>query len=143
VDLLARAGLLKQAESLIHALPFEPDTVILSALLGACRSHGDLEMAKGLAQQLTLDEPKNSSTYALLANMHSANGEWKDAMDVRETMCTNGALKVKGSSWIEISGHVHSFSSGHTHHPQEKLIYEVLQRLLQMMTDEGYKWSME
>jgi len=68
-------------------------------------------MAKRVAQQLTLDEPKNSSTYVLLANMHSANGEWNDAMDVRETMCTDGALKVMEGSWLEISGHVDSFSS--------------------------------
>ncbi|ONK76327.1 uncharacterized protein A4U43_C03F26440 [Asparagus officinalis] len=116
IDLLARAGQLEQAETLIRSLPFEPDVVMLSALLGACRKHGDLVMAKRIAQQLATSEPKSSSSYVMLANMYSDEGEWIDAMDVREMMCETVASKVAASSWIETRGSTHSFASGHAHH---------------------------
>lgn len=141
IDLLARAGLLKQAECLIQALPFKPDAVMWSALLGACRRHGDIVMAKHIADRLARDEPGNSSSYVMLANMHSGKGEWNHAMVAREVMSTNGAFKVSGKSWIETRGRMYSFTAGHACDAHEKLIYEVLQRLWLMMIDEGYKCS--
>lgn len=109
VDQLPRAGLLRQAESLLQTLPPKPDEVMWSALLGACRRHRDFDMAKRIAQRLAADKPRTSSNYVLLANMHAENGAWNDAMSVREVMCLSGALKVTGNSWIESSGQVHSF----------------------------------
>ncbi|RRT44580.1 hypothetical protein BHE74_00051235 [Ensete ventricosum] len=41
VDLLGRAGLIKEAYSLITSMPMEPDSVIWGALLGACSFHGN------------------------------------------------------------------------------------------------------
>ncbi|XP_072975237.1 pentatricopeptide repeat-containing protein At2g13600-like [Typha angustifolia] len=142
VDLLARAGLLEEAEDIILALPFEPDAVIWGALLGACRRHGNLVMAKHIAKRLFVAEPGNSSNYVLLSNMLIANRAWDDALDARELMCANGAQKVVGTSWIDIRGSVHSFTAGFTCHPQFGLISDMLRKLELTMFDIRYRCNM-
>ncbi|MCI67453.1 pentatricopeptide repeat-containing protein, partial [Trifolium medium] len=52
VDLLGRAGLLEEAESLIEGMPFKPNAIVWSALLGACRIHHDLRLAETAAKKL-------------------------------------------------------------------------------------------
>ncbi|OVA12784.1 Pentatricopeptide repeat [Macleaya cordata] len=135
VDILGRAGLLEEAEALILELPFKPDTVTWGALLGACKLHGNQDMARSITERLCKDEPKNSSNYVLLANTYTATGEWADAFEVRELMDARGVQKMMGCSWIEIRNCLHSFVSGQKHHPQFELIYEVLQRLLLQIKD--------
>ncbi|XP_043725791.1 pentatricopeptide repeat-containing protein At2g13600-like [Telopea speciosissima] len=135
VDILARAGLLEEAESLILTLPFKADSVIWGALLGACRLHGNTEMARRVAERLYVDEPENSSNYVLLAHAYTAIGEWNDALEVRKVMDATGAQKMIGCSWIEIRNSVHSFVAGDKNHPQIGLVYEVLWRLCQQMEE--------
>ncbi|PKI55012.1 hypothetical protein CRG98_024612, partial [Punica granatum] len=40
VDILGRAGRVLEAQKLINQMPMEPDSVVWSAFLGACRKHG-------------------------------------------------------------------------------------------------------
>ncbi|KAL5987687.1 hypothetical protein ACLOJK_035437 [Asimina triloba] len=129
VDILARAGLLEEAEDFILALPFEPDNGMWGALLAACKRCGNLAMANCIAKRLFADEPDNSSSYVLLANMYTSVGEWGGASEVRGMMDASGVQKMAGSSWIEIQNYVHSFVSGCKDHPQIESIYEALQRL--------------
>ncbi|KAJ4978042.1 hypothetical protein NE237_008822 [Protea cynaroides] len=138
VDILARGGLLEEAESLILALPFKADSVMWGALLGACRLYGNTNMARRVAERLYVDEPGNSSNYVLLANTYTAIGEWNDALEVREVMNAAGAEKMIGCSWIEIHNSVHCFVAGDKNHQQIGLVYEVLQRLCLQM-EEGYE----
>ncbi|ONK75053.1 uncharacterized protein A4U43_C03F12830 [Asparagus officinalis] len=46
VDLLGRAGRLKEAYDFVRGMEMKPDTAVWGALLGACRIHGDVEMAE-------------------------------------------------------------------------------------------------
>jgi pentatricopeptide repeat protein len=66
VDLLGRAGHLKEAEDLIKSMPCEANVALLLALLGACRIHGNLEMGEHLAKQVLELDPGNVSAYVLL-----------------------------------------------------------------------------
>ncbi|MQL90998.1 hypothetical protein Taro_023608 [Colocasia esculenta] len=136
VDILARAGLLEEAEAIILASPFEPDDITWSALLGACRKHGNLAMAKRIAEQLLVNCPENPSNYVLLANLYAAGEEWQDALQIRELMVANGSKKVPGNSWIEIRGQCHSFGAGHLHHSESELLYDILQKLKIHSVDE-------
>ncbi|KAH0683642.1 hypothetical protein KY290_022263 [Solanum tuberosum] len=52
VDLLARSGLLKEAEKLIDSMPIAPDVATWGALLGACRKHGNSEMGERVGRKL-------------------------------------------------------------------------------------------
>lgn len=46
VDLLGRAGLLTEADELINSMPIEPNAAVWGALLGACKKHGNVELAE-------------------------------------------------------------------------------------------------
>ncbi|KAF9606846.1 hypothetical protein IFM89_029303 [Coptis chinensis] len=52
VDLLGRAGLLKEAEELIESMPIPPDVATWGALLGACKKHGNTKMAERVGKKL-------------------------------------------------------------------------------------------
>ncbi|KAL9666013.1 hypothetical protein QQ045_000335 [Rhodiola kirilowii] len=52
VDLLGRAGLLTEAEDLILNMSIKPDDVIWKALLGACKTHGNVEMGERVASRI-------------------------------------------------------------------------------------------
>ncbi|GMN33049.1 hypothetical protein TIFTF001_044755 [Ficus carica] len=52
VDMLGRAGLVKEAEELVSGMEMEPDEALWGALLGACRIHGKVEVAERVEQKL-------------------------------------------------------------------------------------------
>lgn len=137
VDLLARAGLLKEAEALMLRLPFKPDGVMWSALLAACKLHGNLWMARSIAERLYGygDEACNSSNYVLLSNSYVDCGRWHEAVEVREMMDARGVRKTYGCSWVEIESCMHSFLAGDRLHPHIEAICEILHRLYLQMED--------
>jgi pentatricopeptide repeat protein len=50
VHLLGHAGHLQEAENIIKAMPCTPSVAAWMALLGACRIHGNVEMAECVAK---------------------------------------------------------------------------------------------
>ncbi|KAM0947581.1 putative tetratricopeptide-like helical domain superfamily [Dioscorea sansibarensis] len=71
VDLLGRAGLLEEAESMINSMPMKPNAAVWGALLGACRIHGNAELGERVAKLLLELEPENSGRYAVLSNIYA------------------------------------------------------------------------
>nr|XP_016482934.1 PREDICTED: pentatricopeptide repeat-containing protein At5g66520-like [Nicotiana tabacum] len=57
VDLHGRAGRLAEAEQLILSMPEEPNSIVLGALLNACRIHNDVERGRYLFKRLISLEP--------------------------------------------------------------------------------------
>lgn len=111
VDLLGRSGLVKEAEALMLNLPFKPDEVLGSSLLGAFKLHGNLQTGMSIAECLYADELWNSSNYVLLANLHASIDGWNEASEVRENMDSKEVQRNVGCSWIEIGSCMHSFYS--------------------------------
>ncbi|XP_050227901.1 pentatricopeptide repeat-containing protein At5g66520 [Mercurialis annua] len=139
VDLLGRAGLLKEAYDLIKEMPITPNAVILGTLLNACRIHGNVELGKQIAKYIIEIDPGHSGRYIHLANLHAAAGEWDEAAEARRTMKANGVIKLPGCSTISLDGAVHGFLAGDNSHPEIEKInckwYQISERLRQ----EGYK----
>ncbi|XP_060673003.1 putative pentatricopeptide repeat-containing protein At1g56570 isoform X2 [Ziziphus jujuba] len=52
VDMLGRVGRVEEAEELILGMELEPDEALWSALLGACKHHGKVEMAERVENKL-------------------------------------------------------------------------------------------
>ncbi|WOK91549.1 pentatricopeptide repeat-containing protein [Canna indica] len=129
VDIFGRAGDLQEAECFINQMPMEPDSVVWSALLGACRKHKEDSIAKKAAKRLMELEPKSSVGYVMMSNIYSEKGYLDDASFVRKTMEECGVRKEPGLSWIEIGKHIHKFSVGAWNHPQRKAIYAELIQL--------------
>ncbi|PKA53011.1 Pentatricopeptide repeat-containing protein [Apostasia shenzhenica] len=108
VDLLGRAGLLKEAYELVSTTPMGGNAVLWRTLLGACRVHGELEMGEWVRKHLGDLEPNHSGDFVLLSHMYAMVGRWKEVVDVREEMMGRGVKKPSpGNSLID---YVHNSS---------------------------------
>ncbi|XP_068312758.1 pentatricopeptide repeat-containing protein At4g37170 [Pyrus communis] len=138
VDLLARAGRFEEAKNIINELPMKPDKYLWASLIGGCRIHGNLTLAKRAADALFEIEPENPTTYITLANIYATAGMWGDVTEVRKMMDERGLIKKPGLSWIEIKREVHVFLVGDTSHPRYDEIHHYLHELSKRMKEEGY-----
>lgn len=100
VDLLGRAGRLKEAYDLVKEMPYEPNHAVWGALLGACVIHENVDLGETAAKKLFELEPGNTGNYVLLAKIYSASGRWKDAENVRDIMTQMGLRKMPAHSLI-------------------------------------------
>lgn len=101
VDIVGRHGLLEEAMDLINSMPFKPDKAVWGALLGACRVHNNVELARVAAEALMKLEPESSSPYVLLHNMYADVGQWDNATEMRMMMERNNIRKQRGYSWVD------------------------------------------
>ncbi|KAM0045049.1 putative tetratricopeptide-like helical domain superfamily, DYW domain-containing protein [Helianthus debilis subsp. tardiflorus] len=138
IDLLGRAGQLEEAERLIESMPFNPGTVGWGALLGSCRTHGNLELAVKAAEQCLLLDPSNAAPYVILAHMYAKANKWEEVATVRKRMRNNRVKKNPGCSWIEINKKIHVFVAEDSSHPMLNEINNYWENLLNKMKQVGY-----
>ncbi|KAK1438012.1 hypothetical protein QVD17_03813 [Tagetes erecta] len=108
IDLLSRAGRLKEALNLIKSMPFEPNEYAYGALLGGCKIHGNAEVAQLVGKHLLDLEPQHGGRYIVLSNIYAEAKRWDDARATQKLMQDNGAAKMPGVSVIELKEDVHS-----------------------------------
>ncbi|OMO73732.1 hypothetical protein COLO4_26887 [Corchorus olitorius] len=138
VDLFGRAGRLNEAFKTIASMPFSPDAGVWGTLLGACRNHGNVELAEVASKHLFDLEPQNSGYYSLLSNVLADAGDWRSVLKVRSLMKERGVKKVPGYSWIEVNNTTHFFVAADESHPQSTNIYSLLKTILLELKREGY-----
>ncbi|EPS67476.1 hypothetical protein M569_07298, partial [Genlisea aurea] len=138
VDLLGRSGKLDEAEELIDRMSIEPDAAIWKSLLGACRIHGNVDLAKKAAAKLSALEPRDSVAYVMLANMCVSSGKWQDAALIRSQMKSRGIVKEPGRSWLEVKGTIHTFVSEDRMHPEAEAIFSKVDEMLVRIEGAGY-----
>ncbi|CAN6477652.1 unnamed protein product [Victoria cruziana] len=104
VDMLGRAGRLEEAEELVMKnMPMKPDIMIFGALLGACRIHGNTEVADRIRVGLLGLESGQAGCHVLLSNVYAAAGKWNEALEIRNLMKEKGIRKQLGSSLVELN----------------------------------------
>ncbi|KAM0877480.1 hypothetical protein ACQ4PT_035468 [Festuca glaucescens] len=114
VDLLGRAGRVRDAYNVLLNISCQTNTDVIGAFLAACKARGNIELAKWAADRLLGLEPNESANYLLISNAYAAAGAWTELAKVRtpplhmRDMCGN---KVPGCSWIEVVGKVQTFVS--------------------------------
>ncbi|RDY00365.1 Pentatricopeptide repeat-containing protein, partial [Mucuna pruriens] len=138
VDLYGRAGRLHEAFDTIKSMPFTPDAGVWGTLLGACRLHGNVDLAKLASRHLLELDPTNSGYYVLLSNVHADAGEWASVLKVRSLMKEKKVQKIPGYSWIDVNGGTHMFSAADGNHPESVEIYLILKSLLLELRKQGY-----
>nr|CAB3469300.1 unnamed protein product [Digitaria exilis] len=126
VDLLGRAGLLKDAESLIVSMPVEPDAKVWGALLGACSFHGNIELAEIAADKLMHLEPQNTANLVILSNIYASCGKWDSVAQVWKLLRGKDHKKSAGYSFIELDGRMHKFLVEDKSHPRYEEVYQTL-----------------
>ncbi|KAJ4957841.1 hypothetical protein NE237_024952 [Protea cynaroides] len=138
IDLLCRSGRLSDAECMIESMPFEQDDVVWSTLLRACRTHGDLECGKRIAEHILELDPNCAGTHITLANIYASTGRWRDAADMRKLMKSKGVIKEPGWSWIKVKDRVSAFVAGDRKHLRGEDIYSILNLLASKTELAGY-----
>ncbi|XP_057741823.1 putative pentatricopeptide repeat-containing protein At3g11460, mitochondrial [Arachis stenosperma] len=129
VDLLGRAGRLKEAMDLINSMKVKPDGAVWGALLGACKIHKNVDLAELAFQHVVELEPTNIGYYVLLSNIYSDVENLEGVLKVRVMMRGRKLRKEPGYSYVEYKGKVHLFYSGDRSHPQIEEIYRMLDKL--------------
>ncbi|KAB2626631.1 pentatricopeptide repeat-containing protein [Pyrus ussuriensis x Pyrus communis] len=146
IDLLGRAGKLGEAERFIETMPFCPGSIGWATLLGACRTHGNIELAVKASSQLLQLEPLNAAPYVVLSNMFARAGKWEEVSTIRKHMRDRGVKKKPGCSWIEVNKRVHVFVAEEISHPMIKEIHEYLGEMSRKMKQAGYvpdlRWTL-
>nr|AYM00762.1 pentatricopeptide repeat protein [Salvia miltiorrhiza] len=138
VDLFGRSGKLERALSLIEDMNIEKDVGLWAALIGACRIHGDVELAEKAATSLLELQPQNAGHYILLSNIYAKAGRWKEVAKVRELMNHQRIKKIPGWTWIEVDNKIHKFGVGDHTHAWSREIYEQLKCLSERLELAGY-----
>lgn len=137
VDLLGRAGLLKEARELIGRMDVEPNVIMWGALLNACSIHGDSEVGEWAAQHTSELKAMDGGSYVLLSNLYAAGQRFDGVKEVREAMIKKDIYKPPGCSMIEIGDIVHEFVVADKVHPRSEEIYWVLDDLSKKLKMSG------
>lgn len=138
VDLLSRAGLVKEALDFVQKMPIEPNQIIWRTLIAACRSHGELNLGESITKQLIRNEPMHESNYILLSNIYAKKSHWEKKTKIREVMEKKGMRKIPGSTMIELDNEIYEFVAGDKTHNLYKEIYEMVDEMGREMKRAGY-----
>ncbi|KAF7124169.1 hypothetical protein RHSIM_Rhsim12G0110900 [Rhododendron simsii] len=111
VDILGRAGRLKEALGVVKNMHEKPSGRIWGLLLNSCHIYGDLHLAETISKVLFEIEPKYVENYVVLLNIYENAGLWEGVKMVR-VMMEKHVKKEVGCSWIEIKNRFHTFVAG-------------------------------
>ncbi|KAL5992326.1 hypothetical protein ACLOJK_013242 [Asimina triloba] len=101
IDLLSRAGKVKEAYRFICSMEMQPNPIIWRTLLSACRLQLDVELAEIAVRCLFELQSDHCGDYVLLSNIYASTGRWDEAEKIRKRMAEGGIRKMPGLSSIE------------------------------------------
>lgn len=125
-DLLARAGLIKEAMEMIEGMPMGGDVFVWGGLLGGCRIHGNVGIAQKAAEQVMVLNPEDGGVYSIMANIYANAKRWDEVTKIRRLMSERRVKKNAGCSLIQLESVIHEFIAGDSLHPQTDEIYSLL-----------------
>ena len=88
---------------MIKGMPVEPDLFVWGALLGACRNHGNVDLAEVAAKHLSELEPNSVGNNLLLSSLYADAGSWGSVARLKRMTKKRKLRKFPGCSWIEAS----------------------------------------
>ncbi|KAH7661967.1 Tetratricopeptide-like helical domain-containing protein [Dioscorea alata] len=102
VELFAKVGRLDDAYGVILSMKIEPNIVVWTSLLAACKKHGKFEVAEKVIDKVlvVVDPDEDGGIYTLISDLYAMVGRWSDAERVRMSMDKNSVKKNRGSSFI-------------------------------------------
>ncbi|KAI3414868.1 DYW_deaminase domain-containing protein [Psidium guajava] len=83
VDVLSRAGRIREAKILIESMQMNPTVGIWQTLLSACRVHGDLETSQQVGEILMKMDELNPVNYVMMSNIYLEAGYWRESQKIR------------------------------------------------------------
>ncbi|PWA81185.1 hypothetical protein CTI12_AA189140 [Artemisia annua] len=138
VDMLGRVGRVSEAYDFVNGLGEKGNHYRLwGSLLGCCRTHGEFQLGKVVANKLVEMGVgnKTSGYHVLLSNMYAEEGNWEFVDRLRKEMYEKGMLKEIGYSWIDNGGRTDYFMSRDKNHSTGDEISHMLDVLDSDMKD--------
>ncbi|KAK1429736.1 hypothetical protein QVD17_11954 [Tagetes erecta] len=139
VDLYGRSGELQKALTFINSMPVDPGPATWGALLSACKTHKNTDLARLASDKLFELDPENVGYHVLLSNIHTADKNYHEAASVRQVVKNQNLVKTPGCTLIEINKIPHVFTSGQRSHDQTDAIYAMLEKLMGKMREAGFQ----
>ncbi|XP_010066922.2 pentatricopeptide repeat-containing protein At1g26900, mitochondrial [Eucalyptus grandis] len=102
VDVLGRAGMLKEAHDLIKNLPVKADATAWRALLGACRVYGNVELGEDVKRTLSETYRQHPADAILLSSTYAAAGRLPTIATTEELKGQEETVKEAGRSHIGV-----------------------------------------
>ncbi|KAK4484417.1 hypothetical protein RD792_006996 [Penstemon davidsonii] len=100
VDVLSRCGRLYEAYDILNRMSMKVTAKAWGALLGACRTYGEVDLAEIAGKALLEIEPNNPANYVILTRIYASNGRYEKAEKLRKEMEVRGVMVSPGSSWV-------------------------------------------
>ncbi|XP_025808351.1 pentatricopeptide repeat-containing protein At3g49170, chloroplastic [Panicum hallii] len=138
VDLLGRSGLVEEALNFINEMPCKADALVWKTLLGACKTHNNMDIGEIAANHVLELEPQDPAPYVLLSNLYADAGLWDQVARIRSAMRDKNLMKETGLSWMHVENTIHEFRAGDTSHPRADEIYTKLDKLIRDIKGMGY-----
>ncbi|KAL5996830.1 hypothetical protein ACLOJK_007752 [Asimina triloba] len=136
IDLLGRVGRFEEAMEIIKGMKIKPDEVVWGSLLNGSKIHGNMDLAVFAVWKLLDAHPNNAGYAIMLANIYSECERWDDVRVVRKKLKEMGLQKTPGCSWIEIDNQVHQFYSADKDHHRAEEIFQLLEGLAGLSTQD-------
>ncbi|GJT14089.1 pentatricopeptide repeat-containing protein [Tanacetum coccineum] len=111
VDLMGKAGKVKEAFDLINNMPMEANEVLWYSLLNACKIHQEIGLGEKVAKKLLNLNSLSPSTYVMLSNMYAKAQRWDHVALTRKDMTQNGLIKTPGYSCVQVKRKAYKFVS--------------------------------
>jgi pentatricopeptide repeat protein len=143
VDLLARAGELREAIRVIHEMVGRAVAHTWCALLAACREHNNTEMSEAIAENLLKLDPDHVGYYNLLTNIYAFDEKWESVKEMRDMVRVRGLRKVPGYSAVEVNNVVHTFTAGERSHQDQEDICALLCDLSRKLGGENCSFQVD
>ncbi|KAL9996725.1 putative tetratricopeptide-like helical domain superfamily [Helianthus debilis subsp. tardiflorus] len=118
VDLLCRAGRIKDAYDFYKKTFSEPVVDVLGILLDACRSKGYKELGDVIASEIHSLKPEEAGNLVQLVHNYASSAEWDGVGEAWVQMRSLGLKKIPAWSFIEINGNITTFFKDHSSHPE-------------------------
>ncbi|KAG8387281.1 hypothetical protein BUALT_Bualt02G0005100 [Buddleja alternifolia] len=138
IDLLARSGRVKEAQSVITSMGYQPGVAIWVALLSGCLNHKKFSVGEFAAKRVLELNPNNPGIYTLVSNFFAMGKKWDEVAMVRKVMKEEGMKKTPGYSVVEVNGKLYTFLVDDKGHPRYKEILRILEEMEDEMRDMGY-----
>ncbi|XP_047156932.1 pentatricopeptide repeat-containing protein At1g31920-like [Vigna umbellata] len=138
VDLMGRAGMLKEAYELIKGMQIKHNDVVWRSLLSACKVHLNLEIGEIAAENIFKLNQHNPGDYLVLASMYARAQKWTDVARIRTEMAEKHLVQTPGFSLVEANRKVHKFVSQDKSQPECDTIYEMIHQMEWQLKFEGY-----
>ncbi|XP_027149549.1 pentatricopeptide repeat-containing protein At1g43980, mitochondrial [Coffea eugenioides] len=136
VDLMSRAGKLKEAIAIMEVMPHPPNALMWESILCACRIYGDLKLVEKVAERMIDLKIESLLSCSVLAQVYEHNGRWESLVRVRRFM--KQKYEVFDSSWVGFGGNVYAFETNETFHQGGEDIYSLLRLLTLETQDQVY-----